>query len=242
MGMLFPPSRIIATVAAAAALCVPAYAAKREPPPVQLAASYPAHDTHEKEHVTIAADPFDSRDKGDFFRLDYVGHSFMPIRVIVQNDSDKPLDLNDVRIQFIGADGTKLPAATPEEINRRLFRFKQIQERRIPGTPIPYHPTPVDKKITDDDRDFSFTQTVIAPHSSASGFLFYDVQDLDQPVLENAELYVKMIHEQGANGTRGPELFGFSIPFDKYLDAQRAAKKAADAARNSSKDKDKQLQ
>ena len=215
-----------------------AYAKKDAPAPL-AASAYPAHDTHEKEHVTVAAEPFETRQKGEFFRLDYAGHSILPVRLVIQNDGDTPLDLNQARMQFIAADGTKLPAATPEEINRRLFRFKDIKQRRIPGTPIAYTPTPVDKKILDDDKDFSFAQTVIPPHASASGFLFYDVKEIDDPALKGAELYIKMIHSK-ADG-KDAELFGFSVPFDKYLAAEKSAADAskAKAGANSGADKGK---
>ncbi len=205
-----------------------AFAAKKEAPPAQAATAYPAKDTHAKEHVTVAAEPFDTRSKGEFFRNDYSGHSILPVRLIIQNDSDAPLDLNQARMQFVAADGTKLPAATPDELNRRLFRFKDIKEKRIPGTGIAYRPTPVDKKILDDDKDFSFSQTVIPPHSAASGFLFYDIKEVDDPPLRGAELYVKMIHSK-ADG-KDAELFAFSVPFDKYLALEDAARQKERAA------------
>ena len=223
---------LLLTPLAAMLLAVPAAFAAKKAPPALAATAYPAHETHEKEHVTIAADPFDNRGEGDFFRNDYLGHSILPVRLVIANDSDAPLDLNQVRVQFIAADGTKLPAATPEELNRRLFRFKDIKEKHIPGTPIAYHPTPVDKKILDDDKDFGFSQTVIPPHTTASGFLFYDIKDLDDPPLRGAELYVKMIHTK--TDTKDNELFGFSVPFDKYLaiaDAKKDAEKAAARAK-----------
>jgi hypothetical protein len=219
----------------AAALVVPgAHAAQKKAPPADAASTYPAKDVHEKESVTVAAEPFETRAKGDFFRLDYAGHSILPVRIIIQNDSDAALDLNQVRIQFIASDGTKLPAATPEELNRRLFRFNDIKQRHIPGTPITYNKTPVDKKILDDDKDFSFAQTNIPAHSSANGFLFYDVKDLDDPLLKGAELYVKMAHAVDKAG-KNTELFAFSVPMDKYLAAQ-AARKAAEKAISDAKD------
>jgi hypothetical protein len=217
-----------------AALLTPSVALAAKKAPEALAANaYPAHDTHEKEHVTIGADPFDTRAKADFFRNDYPGHSLLPVRLVIANDGDAPLDLNQVRVQFIAADGTKLPAATPDELNRRLFRFKDIKERRIPGTPIPYRPTQVDKKILEDDKDFGFSQTIIPPHTTASGFLFYDIKDLDDPPLKGAELYVKMIRTKGDG--KDNELFGFSVPFDKYLATERA-KKAAEKAISDAKE------
>lgn len=215
-------------VALLLALAAPAFAAKKEAPPVLAATAYVSHETHEKEHVTVAAEPFDTRDKGNFFRVDYSGHSILPIRLIIANDSDAPLDLNQVRIQLIASDGTKLPAATPEELNRRLFRFNDIKQKRIPCTPITYRPTPVDKKILDDDKDFSFTQTTIPAHSSANGFLFYDIRDLDDPPLRGTELYVKMMHTK--QDGKDAELFAFSVTFDKYLDQEKAKRDAAKAA------------
>ena len=215
------PAALLAALALAA---LPASAAKKLiAPPAADASTYPARETHEKEHVTIAAEPFETRAKAEFFRLDYPGHSILPVRVMIKNDGDQALDLNEVRIQFVAGDGTKLPAATPDEINRRLFRFKDLQPKHIPGTPVTYHSTPVDKKIQQDDTDFSFSQTTVPAHSTATGFLFYDVKDVDDPPLRHAELYVKRVHVNDAKRT---ELFGFTVPFDPYL----AAKKAADAA------------
>lgn len=219
-------------------LCLPAPAllAAKKAPPAPDASAVAARDAHDKDKVTVAAEPFDTRGKGDFFRNDYVGHSILPIRLFVKNDSDTPLDLSDVRIQFISSDGTKLPAATPEEMNRRLFRFKDLQAKRVPGTPITYHSTPVDKKIQDDDRDFSFSQTTIAPHSTATGFLFYDVKELDEPVMRHAEIDLKQAHFNDAKHT---ELFSFTVPLDKYLEQQKAAKATDDkAARAGDKDRD----
>lgn len=220
--------RLSAAAAFLLFLAVPAFAAKKAPPVPDIA-TVPVRDTHTTDHVIVAAEPFETKAKADFFRLDYPGHSLLPIRLIVRNDSDTPLDLSEVRVQFVAADGTKLPAATPDEMNRRLFRFKDLQPKRVPGTPITYHSTPVDKKILDDDKDFGFSQTTIAPHTTASGFLFYDLKEIDDPQLRGAELYVKQMHEGDSKHT---ELFAFTLPFDKYLaiaDAQKAAER--DAAR-----------
>ena len=231
------PAQLVHAAAVTVLLCAaPALMAAKKAPPAPDASAVIARDTHDKDRVTIAAEPFDTRNKGDFFRNDYVGHSIMPIRLFVKNDSDTPLDLSDVRIQFIAADGAKLPAATPDELNRRLFRFKDLQPRHIPGTPITYHSTPVDKKIQDDDRDFSFTQTTVAPHTTATGFLFYDVRDLDDPVLRHAEIYLRQAHFADPKHT---ELFAFSVQLDKYVDAQKAAKAAEIKSADGKEAKDK---
>ncbi len=183
-------------------------------PPAKPAAQYPAADTHPDEHVTIAADPCDDPKLCSFFRLPYIQHGLLPIRVIITNDGDQALQLNDARMQFISANNNKIPAATEDDINRRLFTFHSAQGTKIPIIPITVH-HPIDKNIAKDDDDFGFKGTVVNPHSTLAGYLFYDVKELDDPALRHAQLYVKMVHT--LDGSH--ELFAFTIPFDKWLAA-----------------------
>jgi hypothetical protein len=189
-------------------------ASDHKAPPPKAAAEYPASDTHPSEHVTIAADPCDDPKQCSFFRLPYIQHGLLPVRVVITNDSDHALSLDDARMQFISASNDKLPAATEDDINRRLFTIKAAQGTKIPIIPITIH-HPVDKKIVQDDEDFGFKSTRVQPHSTLAGYLFYDIKGLDDPALKNAELYVKMVHT--VDNTQ--ELFAFSIPFEKWLAA-----------------------
>ena len=216
-----PYRHLVAPAVLAAALILgsitPAHARDKKAPPPKPASQYTAFDTHANEKVTIAADPCLDPKDCDFFRLPYIAHGFIPVRVIITNDGDTALTLEDVRIQFIPANGDKRPAADLEELNRRMFTFKSTQGTRIPLIPYPItiHHAPVDKKIIDDDADFGFQGTVVNAHSTLAGYLFYDVKDLDDPALKDAELYVKMIHTLDQK----KELFGFTIPFNKWLAA-----------------------
>ena len=206
---------------AALLLTMPAHA-KDKPriaPVPKPARQYAAFDAHENEHVTIAAEPCDDPKVCPFFRLEYIRHGFVPVWVIVTNDRDQPLTLDDVRIQYLPAEGDKIPAATDDDINRRLFSGKQAAGTKLPIIPITIHHVPVDKKITEDDDDFGFKSLTVAPHTTAAGYVFYDVRGVDDPVLKHAELYLKEIRTTDAKGEK-LELFGFSIPFDKWLAAQ----------------------
>src|ERR1035437_8238867 len=181
--------------ALAALLCLaPAVASAsdhKSAPPAKSANTYPAFDTHPDEHVTIAADPCDDPKLCSFFRLPYIQHGLLPIRVVITNDGDRALSLDDARMQFISANNDKIPAATEDDINRRIFTLHSTQPIRIPFDPIPIKRTPIDKKVTQDDNDFGFPGTVVYAHSTLAGYLFYDIQDLDEPALKHAELYVK---------------------------------------------------
>ncbi len=203
-------------------LVAPVFAADKKAPPVLDATQYAAFDAHEKEKISIAAEPCDAEKKCDFFRLPYVNHGLLPVRVIITNSSDQALSLDDARIQFISADKDVIPAALPEDINRRLFNKKYAEGTKIPIIPITIHHPPIDKKITEDDADFGFRGTTVQAHSTLAGYLFYDVRDLEDPYLRDAKLYVKMVHTLDGK----LQMFPFEIPFNKWLAAQPKPDKA----------------
>ena len=204
---------LVAAILALTALMAKA-SDKKGPPPAKPAAEYAAFDAHPDEHVTVAADPCDDSKLCPFFRLPYIEHGLLPIRVIFTNDSGNALSLADARMQFISANNDKIPAATEEDINRRLFTMHSAQGTKIPIIPITVH-HPVDKKISQDDNEFGFQGTTVNAHSTLAGYLFYDIKDLDDPALKHAQLYVKMVHSLDGK----QELFSFTIPFDKWLAA-----------------------
>jgi len=216
-----PPTTLAVILAVFCAISTDyAVAADKKAPAVKPASQYDTFDDHSGEHVAIAAEPCDDPRDCSFFRLPYVQHGMIPIRVIITNDSDRALSLDDARLQFISANNDVIPAATDDDLNRRLFTIKSVNGTKIPmPAPIPtitiHHPA-VDKKILQDEKDFGFQGTVVNAHSTLAGYLFYDVKNLDDPPLKGAQLYVKMVHT--LDGKK--DLFSFSIPFDKWLAAQ----------------------
>src|SRR5271170_1675819 len=188
-------------------------AAEHPPPPAGVATSYPSFDAHVDEHVTIAADPYNTKEKASCFRIDYLKYGFIPIRVIVTNDGDKPINLEQARIHFITAGGDKIPAAEPEDVERRTTNVKNPSGPKVP-IPGLGKPKSKDPKIEADFHEFEYQAIVVEAHTTRAGFLFYDVQGLSDP-LKGAKLYLRRL--QSADGK---DLFYFEIPFDKYLAAQ----------------------
>lgn len=183
-------------------LTVAAYADKpRKVPPPLPAAQYAAHDTHEQ--ITIAVDPGDTKDSAPKTRLDYLGHGFLPIRIIVTNDSSQPLSLDDARILFVSASDFSENAASHEELERGIFELRNIKGRQIPLPaplpPITRKPKPVDNQIIADDNDFGFKSSTVAPHSTAAGWLYYDVRDLDRDPLKGATIEVRKVRWASTN-------------------------------------------
>jgi len=215
------------------ALAVPARADKpRKPKPALPAAQYPCHDSH--NNITVAAEPGDIKDTEPNTRLDYAHHGFLPIRVIITNDSDQALTLDDARIHFISAHNDTVQAATDDELQRRMFSRKYVSDSHIPMPApipsIPIHHAQVDKQILADDTDFGFASTTIAPHTTAAGYLYYDVRDLDDPVLDHATLEVREVRFASTN----KEIDSFEIslkptPEPKNTPAPSSTPKTADS-------------
>ncbi|MGA3082467.1 MAG: hypothetical protein ABSD44_14030 [Terracidiphilus sp.] len=195
-------------------LALPATATEHAPPPVQPATAFAAVETHDTEKVTVAAEPYDTREKEAIFRVDYLSHGVMPIRLIVTNNGDRPISLRDARINFYTAAGDKIQAAEPADVERLMTR-KEREGGKIPlPGPIPnikLKPKGSNKEIEQDFDTFEYQALVVEPHSTRAGFLFYDVSGLESP-LEGASLRLRKLRDADGN-----ELYSFEISFDKYL-------------------------
>jgi hypothetical protein len=195
-------------------LALPAQGSSHNPPPVQPATSFAAVEVHEDEKVAIAAEPYDTREKAAIFRVDYLSHGVMPIRLIVTNNGNKPISLKEARILFLTAGGDKIQVAEPEDVERLMTR-REREGGTIPlPTPLPgikLKPVASNREIEADYDKFEYRALVVAPHSTGAGFLFYDVSGIDHPLV-GAKLHLRLLRDASGN-----ELFYFEIPFDKYL-------------------------
>jgi hypothetical protein len=195
-------------------LALPAAASDHTPPPVQPATTFAAVEVHEDEKVAIAAEPYDTREKEAIFRVDYLSHGVMPVRLIVTNNGSRPISLRDARILFQTAAGDRIQAAEPEDVER-LMSSKDREGSKIPmPSPIPkikLKPKASDKEVEQDFDTFEYGALVVEPHTTRAGFLFYDVSGLAHP-LQGGKLHLHKLRDADGN-----ELFYFEIPFDKYL-------------------------
>jgi hypothetical protein len=195
-------------------LALPAVASDHTPPPVQPATSFAAVEVHEDEKVAIAVEPYDTREREAIFRVDYLSHGVMPVRLIVTNNGDRPISLRDARILFVAAAGDTIQAAEPEDVERLMTRNEREGKKiPMPG-PIPsikLKPKASNKEIEEDFDTFEYGAVVVGPHTTRAGFLFYDVSQLDKPLM-GAKLHLHKLRDAD-----GKELFYFEIPFDKYL-------------------------
>ena len=202
----FRPIAILSSVLVLSLVCL---AAKEfSMPKTQPAAAYPAHDYHSSEKVTAAVDPYDTPEKSKIFVVPYRDLDMVPVLLVITNDSDAPISLTDMKAQLVTGDGTKLSPATEDDVYRRVSHPKASGAR----IPLPF-PTKrvkggVDTKEWTEITNAQFKAKAVEPRGSQSGFLFFDVSDVPNP-LKGAHLYLTRVHDSNGN-----DLMYFEIPLD----------------------------
>jgi hypothetical protein len=191
-------------------LCVLALAAKDfVKPAAKPARTYATNDEHSNEAVAVAVDPYDTAEKAQIFSVKWNEEGFLPVFLVVTNDSDQPISLAAMQAQFITSRREKLLAASNDDLYRRL---SHVSAGRSPY-PLPFPRTKVKgavgKKALDEIDAAQFTAKAVEPHSTQSGFLFFDVSGVSSP-LAGARFYLT-----GVRDAKGGDLLYFEIPFEK---------------------------
>ena len=191
---------------------VPVVAKDFVKPATQPAKTYPAHDEHPSEKVAIAADPYDTPEKTKIFSVDFREHGYLPVFFVVTNDGDQPISIAYMEVKLITANRSKLTPASPEDIYRRLSNPRANTNSPLPF-PIPRKKVKgtVSKKEMDEIESSEFAARAVEPHTTQSGFLYFDVGGISAP-LEGAHIDVTRITD-----AKGNELMYFEIPMEKYL-------------------------
>lgn len=207
-----PSRRLALLLVLLAVSTIALYASKQfEPPKTNPANTYPAHDAHTNEKVTIAADPYNTAQKASIFRLKYLDKGILPINLIITNEGGSPATLSKMTVQLVARERhAKLSPLDDEDIFRRMSHAKRSDDVARTTSPLPFptkHKVGGMKQEDQDEIDRAqFQARAVEPNATQSGFVFFDVSDLDDP-LQNATLYVT-----GVRDNNGNELMYFEIP------------------------------
>jgi hypothetical protein len=187
-----------------------------EKPRAASAVTYPAHEEHQSERVTVAIDPYDSPQKAAIFKVNWRQSGYLPVYFIVTNDGDQPIALTRMKLQWVTAKRSKIEPATKEDLLRRISSVKRRGDEGPGPLPLPGRGPKVgaSKEAREEIDAALFHAMAVEPHTTQAGFLFFDVQDILDP-LAGAHLYADGIKNGDAQ-----ELFYFDIPVDKYLNAK----------------------
>jgi hypothetical protein len=214
-----PCVRCFVAVSALLLICGLAQAAKEfVMPSAEPARSYPARDDHPTEQVAIAVDPYDVEDKASIFSVNYRNNEYLPVFFVITNDGDQPVSLVGMKAQLNTKDRSKLFPATTDDLLRRLSHPSRNDRQNTLPIPLPKKEVKggVSRKTWDEIEQAQFGAKAVEPHSTARGFLFFDVAGISNP-LAGASFYLT-----GVRDAKGSELMYFEIPMEKYLSAPEA--------------------
>jgi hypothetical protein len=199
---------VVSCAVAAFALCLAAKDFVK--PAAQPAKTYPAHDDHTDEKVAIGADPYDTADKAKIFSINFHDHGLLPVFFVVTNDGDQPISVAKMQVTLTTANRDKL---TPEALDDIYRRLTNPHANTAPPLPLPIPHKDVKGTVSNKQRDeiesARFAARAVEPHTTQSGFLFFDVEDIDAPLV-GARIYVS-----GVNDAKGNEFMYFEIPMGK---------------------------
>lgn len=212
--------RVCAIFVAVLVCMVAAWAKDFSMPTAQPARTYPAHDDHPMEKVAVALDPYDVEYKANIFTVNYRKYGFLPVFFVVSNDSDQPVALAGMTAELNTVNRSKLLPLTPEDLVRRISHPSQSESPRPMPLPLPREKVKggLKEKAMDGIERSQFAAKAVEPHSSACGFLFFDVAGISNP-LAGAHFYLT-----GVRDGKGNELMYFEIALEKYLSAPETKK------------------
>ena len=180
------------------------------PPKPNNADAYPCKDAHPNEHVTAAVDVYNAPPKADIFITHFSEEGILPVFLVVTNDGEQPISVNKMEAELVTARRNKLEALDVDDVFRRVAHIKGNSSNPNPRIgPIPLPGGTKNKKAQqqyDELTRAKFTAAAVEPHSTQSGFLFFDVQGVSQPV-DGAHIYLTGIRDSNGN-----ELMYFEIP------------------------------
>jgi hypothetical protein len=182
-------------------------------PVAKAAINYPAHDFHRDVKVAIAADPYDTAEKNKIFTVNFQDLGFLPVFFVVTNDGDRPISIANMQVTLVTRNHSKLTPVSTDDLYRRL---SNPQGQTTPS-PIPIPRRKVKGAVSPEElheiESAEFAARAVEPHTTQSGFLFFDVGGINSPLAgANADI-------TGVADAMGNELMYFEIAMDQYLNA-----------------------
>jgi hypothetical protein len=179
------------------------------PPHPENANTYPSKDAHPTEKVTAALELYNTAPKDQIFSTKYGEYDILPVLLIITNDGSQPINLSNMRAELVTGGNSKLEALEADDVFRRVAHIDASSTNPSPRVgPIPLGGNKSKKaqKQYDEITAARFAAEAVEPHTTRSGFLFFDVQGVKQPAA-GAHVYLTGIRDAG-----GSELIYFDIP------------------------------
>ena len=154
-------------------------------PRPESADTFPSKDAHPIEKVTAAVDVYNTAPKDDIFGTKYVQEGILPVLLIITNSGDQPILMTKMNAELVTASRSKLEWLSVDDVFRRVAHIKASSTTPPRVGPIPLPTGAKNKKAQEQYQELSkaaFIAEAVEPHTTKSGFLFFDIQDIKSPV------------------------------------------------------------
>lgn len=178
-------------------------------PRPESADTFPSKDAHPNEKVTAAIDVYNTAPKDDIFSTKYVQEGVLPVLLIITNSGDQPVSMTKMNAELVTASHSKLQWLSVDDVFRRVSHIKGNSTTPPRVGPIPIPNGAKNKKAQEQYQELTkaaFVAEAVEPHATKSGFLFFDIEGIKEPVA-GANVYLTGIRDAGGN-----ELMYFEIP------------------------------
>jgi hypothetical protein len=166
------------------------------------AASYASHQSNAQ--ITIGVEPYVTLDKVQlaFGKLQPNQFGILPVLVVIQNDSDKAIRLDRLKVDYVGPNHERVEATPAKDV-----RYLKPPQR--PGAidgPMGKVKVLKSKKNPLDEWEIegrAMSAQILPPGQSASGFFYFQAE-----LQHGATLYLNGLYEAAT----GKEIFYFELP------------------------------
>ena len=177
------------------------YGGDKEAPPFKPGAAASFENKLTIDKLTIAAEPYisDEQAHSAFGKLNPYEYGILPVLVVMQNDGDKVLRLDRMKVEYVIPGGDRVEATPAQDVpytrapKKPSISYPLPLPKRAPKNPL--------KKFEIESRAFS--AKMLPPGQSAYGFFYFQAGDRS-----GSTLYITGIYEASTNR----ELFYFEVP------------------------------
>jgi len=157
------------------------------------------------EQVIVGAKSFDTEElTAQAFgkRADLLKYGIVPVLIVIENQRDKSLDLQDLKVSLVATDGRHVDSMDPEDLQYTGGKKHHPNVSPLPRLPLPKKGNPF---ASPEVTDRIFSAKMLPPKDSANGFFFFEARP--EP---GDKLYVSGIKDARS----GEEILYFEFPLD----------------------------
>ncbi len=168
----------------------------------------PANDyAHQSSgNVTVGAKSYNSEElTTEAFgkKADLLKYGVLPVLVVIENKRSNALDLRDIQVSLVAADGRHADPVSPEDLPFLARHAKPPSVKPYPPIPLPKKKNPLNAP---EIVMRAFAAKMLPPGDSASGFLYFEATPET-----GDKLYLNGVRDARTQ----EEIIYFEFPLDK---------------------------